>query len=258
MTKQSNLKQTTYNKIKQKLLWGELPQGAPLREVQLAQELEVSRTPVREAIAQLERDGLVECKTGRSCVVKTFSKKELHDIYELREFLEYFALQKSIKVISTTQIEKMEFCCNTIKKISKSLKKTMTQNDFKNLVKENDAVDMSFHLELLLSTDNKYVSKMIADLNIFSIVCLSNMQPKQYEYTEFKESLLADYEFHSEFLEAIKAKDIDKACKMSSSHMQAAYHETIKGMNANNEDKEQGYTNWQNQANKTLEILQNI
>lgn len=62
--------------------------GAPLREVALAEQLGVSKTPLREAFARLEQEGLVETTSFKGAVVTGYSERDLNEIYELRALLE--------------------------------------------------------------------------------------------------------------------------------------------------------------------------
>ena len=77
-----------YEAIKSKILRQELKPGAWLKEVQISKELGLTRTPVREAIIRMEREGIVRNFYGRGAFVAKFSKKEIEDLFEVREALE--------------------------------------------------------------------------------------------------------------------------------------------------------------------------
>lgn len=78
---------STYARLKQAILSGEIPEGENLVESALAERFEVSRTPVREALTRLEHDGLVE-RRDRGLEVRSRSPEEILDIYETRIVLE--------------------------------------------------------------------------------------------------------------------------------------------------------------------------
>jgi DNA-binding GntR family transcriptional regulator len=80
-------RRSTYDALKQAILDSELPPGQPLVESALATWLEVSRTPVREALNRLEQDGLIQ-RTDRGLMVRERSPEEILDIYETRIALE--------------------------------------------------------------------------------------------------------------------------------------------------------------------------
>jgi DNA-binding GntR family transcriptional regulator len=80
------------------ILRGEFAPGAHLPEVQLANRLEVSRGPVREALAQLEREGLVLLRRNRGAIVARLSRSDLDEVYSLRLALERLAVERATQV----------------------------------------------------------------------------------------------------------------------------------------------------------------
>lgn len=81
-----------YSEIHKKILTGELPGGHRLLAEELANEFSISQTPVKEALALLERDGLVVGQERRGALVREFSAMDIHQIYEARILLELNAL----------------------------------------------------------------------------------------------------------------------------------------------------------------------
>src|SRR3989442_3218341 len=84
------LADTVYAALRQALLDREFDPGEPLTELELSRRFRVSRTPVREALAKLERDHLVRVVPKKGAFVRTLSHDELRDLYEVREELEGF------------------------------------------------------------------------------------------------------------------------------------------------------------------------
>ena len=80
--------------IRQAIIDLRLHPGEPLREAAIAQQLGVSKTPVREALARLEQEGLVETTSFKGAVVSGYSPRDLEEIYELRELLEGAAVAR--------------------------------------------------------------------------------------------------------------------------------------------------------------------
>ena len=77
-----------YEEVRQAIIELRLKPGEPLREATMAEQLGVSKTPVREALARLEQEGLVETTSFKGAVVSGYSSEDLKEIYELRELLE--------------------------------------------------------------------------------------------------------------------------------------------------------------------------
>lgn len=82
-----------YEEIKAAIVDLRLAPGSPLREAALADQLGVSKTPIREAITRLEQEGLVETMSFKGAVVTGYSRQDLIEIYELRELLETAAVR---------------------------------------------------------------------------------------------------------------------------------------------------------------------
>jgi DNA-binding GntR family transcriptional regulator len=82
------LKDTMYVQLRDDIVNGALPPGAVLREAELAARFGVSKTPLRDALVRLQKDGFVEIPPYRSAVVVGYSRTDLREIYELRELLE--------------------------------------------------------------------------------------------------------------------------------------------------------------------------
>ena len=82
------LKDTVYLQLRDDIVNGTLPPGAVLREAELATRFGVSKTPLRDALVRLQKDGFVEIPPYRSAVVVGYSRTDLREIYELRELLE--------------------------------------------------------------------------------------------------------------------------------------------------------------------------
>ena len=87
-TRSLDLRQIVYEKIKNVIVSGVIPAGTRLSEVQLAQQLEVSRTPVREAIRQLSESGLVRLTPRRGAYVVLPTARDARELYEIRSALE--------------------------------------------------------------------------------------------------------------------------------------------------------------------------
>src|SRR4051812_46154256 len=94
----------TYNRLKLLILDGELSQGEPLVERSLAARLGVSRTPVRETILRLEREGLVKIVEGRGAFVPSYSIDDVIEIYHVRQGLEPLAARLSCPHISLSDL----------------------------------------------------------------------------------------------------------------------------------------------------------
>jgi DNA-binding GntR family transcriptional regulator len=83
-----SLSQRAYNQLRRDIIRGRYPQGSRLAEQRLAQDLSISRVPLREAVPLLEHDGFVKTLPRRGAVVTTWTRKMLDDLFDLRLCLE--------------------------------------------------------------------------------------------------------------------------------------------------------------------------
>jgi DNA-binding GntR family transcriptional regulator len=80
--------------LRARILRGELPPGTPLREIGLAESMGVARNTVREGVRRLEAEGLVTHRIHRGVVVATLAEPDIHEIFEIRRFVEFEALRR--------------------------------------------------------------------------------------------------------------------------------------------------------------------
>ena len=82
------LREIVYEELKRQILVGEIAPGTRMMEVELAEEMGVSRTPIREAIRKLEKEGLVTIEPRRGAYASEISVKDMVDVLEVRQDLE--------------------------------------------------------------------------------------------------------------------------------------------------------------------------
>ena len=110
------LRDVVFNTLRRAILKGELKPGERLMEIQLAQRLGVSRTPVREAIRKLELEGLVNMMPRRGAVVAEITLQDLEDVLEVRAVLEELAVQKACENITEDQLRDLKKAANDFKR----------------------------------------------------------------------------------------------------------------------------------------------
>ena len=102
------LRDVVFNTLRQAILKGELEPGERLMEIQLAERLGVSRTPIREAIRKLELEGLVLMIPRKGAEVAKISEKSLRDVLELRRSLEELAIELACQRMTEEEIDELE------------------------------------------------------------------------------------------------------------------------------------------------------
>jgi DNA-binding GntR family transcriptional regulator len=106
-----------YEELKRAIIELRLPPGNPLREAALAEQLGVSKTPIREALSRLEQDGLAETTSFKGAVVTGYSRTDLLEIYELRELLENSAARSAAESMSAAALARLEGICQESRRL---------------------------------------------------------------------------------------------------------------------------------------------
>lgn len=143
----TNLKTLAYNAIRQKIVTCEYAPGTNLNEEILTNALNLSRTPVRDALGRLEQEGLLEIKPKRGIIVKPFSINEINMIFEVRNLYEPYILLNYGQLLPKDQLEKFY---NIFQR--KEIDNERLQN--------NDyfyELDSSFHFMVVNACPNTYI-----------------------------------------------------------------------------------------------------
>jgi DNA-binding GntR family transcriptional regulator len=191
---------------------GELKAGARLREVELAKRIGVSRTPVREALARLEEQGLVENEGSRGMVVAELDHRAITELYAMREVLEGTAARLASRHASEVEI--------TI--LRKIVERNAQLSDPHDLAENNKL----FHGTLYRCSHNRYLLKMLRSLHE-AMLLLGQTPLSTPSSTELwtKE--------HLELVEAIEKHDADAAERLARSHIAAAFSARLSMVIAN-------------------------
>lgn len=101
------IREIAYETLKHAIITGELPAGSRIVETEYAERMHISRTPLREALRKLERDGLVEYMLRRGVVVRAFTLADVEEIYTIRNALEMLTLPAIIKNATAEDIRRL-------------------------------------------------------------------------------------------------------------------------------------------------------
>ena len=154
MMQKGNKKDQVYENLKQRIIACELLPGLPINENNFAVELGVSKTPVREALRQLEREGFVENVPGRGSTVSHITSQEIKDIIEIREIIESGVAKRLAKLKGHPII------INALNKNMEALKELeKASNETGDCEKCDD-----IHLVIISSLENQALSRMYSGI----------------------------------------------------------------------------------------------
>jgi DNA-binding GntR family transcriptional regulator len=165
-TETSPLVDRLAGEIQSKVLSGAVPVGSRLRQEALAEEFGVSRTPVREALRQLQASGLVELLPNRGAIVRGPSAREIREAYEIRAELEGLAAELAAERISDRDLQRLQEAQRLFQDAVETLiagraKKPAPWKDERLWVQANDL----FHQAILDASGNGRLADTIADLH---------------------------------------------------------------------------------------------
>ena len=201
------LRDVVFNTLRQAILRGELKPGERLMEIQLANKLGVSRTPIREAIRKLELEGLVLMIPRRGAEVAEITEKSLRDVLEVRRALEELSVKLACERITEEQIGELKAAAK----------------DFEEVLKSGDVTayaeaDVKFHDIIYYATDNQRL-----------ISLLYNLREQMYRYRveylkrdDVHEKLLQEHQYIIEMLESRNQEEaIAAVCKHIDNQVEA-------------------------------------
>lgn len=196
-----SLREKVTNDIRNAILRGELKSGSRLKEMDIAQQMGVSRGPVREAIRQLEREGLIISYPYRETVVADISVDEVKDILiPIRLHLEWFVIQKYIAQMDDAYFAKLQ-------QIVDQMALCHREGHFEQIVE----LDMQFHESIInLAVERTVLMTWRSILNQTRLHFIKNI--RRYS----NESIV---QYHQSLLDQLASKDLDRIYEELQHHM---------------------------------------
>ena len=198
-----SLRGKVFQKIRDDILKGRYEENEELRESTLGKELGVSRTPVREALRQLELEGLVKIIPNKGAYVTGITGKDVSDIYIIRSLLEGLCARWATEHITEEQIDKLEEII---------LLSEYHVNKKKELATQVTKLDGEFHEVLYEASNSRILEHVLSDFHNY-VQSARKMSVTNHDRAE---KSIAE---HKEILQAIKDKDADRAEQLANAHI---------------------------------------
>lgn len=206
------LRDVVFNTLRQGILRGLLPPGLRLMEIQLAKQLGVSRTPVREAIRKLELEGLVVTIPRKGAEVAEITPKDLHDVLEVRCALEALAVELACHAITDKELNELGLYLEKFK--------TLVPTGDINALAE---CDVAFHDVIINSTGNNRLIQMLNNLR-------EQMYRYRLEYLKDDATHPLLIKEHQEIIACLQNKDTTGAKSVISEHINQQYEDVIQSL----------------------------
>ena len=196
-----SLRGRVFQSIREDILSGRYEQNTELKEAAIGAELGVSRTPVREALRQLELEGLVTIIPNRGAYVNMITAKDVQDIYVIRSMLEGLCARWATQSITAEQLDSMEetLCLSEYHTSKKNYEKLYE-------------LDSLFHEQLYEAGGSRILNHILSDFHDYvKMVRKATISTSSRSVTSTEE--------HRAIFEAIKEKAPDKAEALAKEHV---------------------------------------
>lgn len=195
------LRDVVFNTLRKAILTGELKPGERLMEIHLANQLGVSRTPIREAIRKLELEGLVIMIPRRGAEVAQITEKSLKDVLEVRRALDALCVELACDRISAEEQEQLKRTCDEFVRATETKDATIIAK-----------ADVAFHDIIVQATGNQRLIQLINNLS---------EQMYRYRFEYIKDEIRHDslIEEHRIIYESIVKRDKKKAADTAKLHI---------------------------------------
>jgi DNA-binding GntR family transcriptional regulator len=187
--------------IREAIIDGRLAPGRRLKEEELARELGMSRTPVREALLVLQSEGLVESIPRRGATVRSYAADDLDDMYQLRAVLEGFAARRAATRISADDVARLEESCARFDRLR-------ADDDLRDLVKEN----LFFHNVVLEAAGSDRLGPLVRKVIEIPLV------HKSFYWYSPEQKLISEH-YHRQLTRALGVGDAERAEMIMTEHV---------------------------------------
>lgn len=198
------LSKKVYRILKKEIIKGSFEPGNKVLEGKIADQMGISRTPVREAIRVLAAEGFVILSPNQGVVVRSVSAENIREVLQIHSVLEGLAARLSCEVINEEDLKELENCVNRMEKLANK-KDSSTYSE----------VDLKFHELIVNICRNKRLIQMRKNIS-------DQAQRYRIGSLSIPRRLKESLKEHQKILEAFKTKDPKKADSTSQKHIQNA------------------------------------
>lgn len=196
------IREIAYDTLKRAIITGDIPAGSRIVETEYAERMHISRTPLREALRKLERDGLVEYVIRRGVVVRAFTVADVEEIYTIRNALEMLTLPAIIKNATAEDVTRL-----------RAMLDEMDPYDEKNVIPALSPRARAFHAELTSLCGQKRILRAIEGqdeyITRFSALAIAQESRRHSAHAE-----------HHKLVDYVESKDLESFEKLMRKHIE--------------------------------------
>lgn len=223
-----SLRDQVVRAIRDAIIQGRLRPGEKIPELELAAQLGVSRTPIREAIRTLEEQGLVETRARSGTFVARLRWEEARDSLLVRAALEELAVRQAIQRMDSREWGDL---CATLQRVLDGMREAIERSD----PIAATELDVDWHTRLIDAARNRYLSRTWRVVGLASLI----WSPERELYPIPRASWPVVFELrHDNLLEALRSRDPERAAAAVRDHVSEKLHDLIEGIPDGYEDRE--------------------
>ena len=217
-----SMRERAYAYIQRKIASGELKPEVPISELVLAEELKMSRTPIREALSQLVAEGLLDQTPNRGTLVVQLGRQGIVDLYELREALEVYSARKAAQLpLRSIDLQRWQDLSDEIRhlksELEKSGKTTLNAEQMHRFV----ASDLSFHNMLMRMAANGRILKVVNETRL--LIRIFAIRRPGYDAA----TLERIHQQHDAIIQAVTGHDLEPATQLLTDHIRTSLEESL-------------------------------
>jgi len=213
-----------YKFIREKILSGACPAGSALSSKNLSKDIGISRTPVRDALRQLEADGLVTIKPRLGASVRSMELQEFKDLCGMRQALERYTAGLAAQNRTEAELEEIRSALEAMRAIIDKMLKSSSQKD---LLGDLAREDVRFHLAIINVAKNELMKNEIMRLSLINRVVSTWPKTKKAESLADRRKV---FESHEKIYKAIAKKDANAAKDAMEAHLRTNLEKVIQLM----------------------------
>ncbi len=215
------LPKKVHTALRTRIYEGSLPPGTRLDYKQLALELGVSTTPVREAVTQLASEGFVELVPRLGAVVRSLNRTNAQELYEVREALECCATEKASERMSLRQLDQLREQLAAMREGAESLAKAHKAKLEADSLRRFLDADLAFHQTILAGARNQTLTRTLKNSYVQYRIFLAD----RGSHDPYRIAVSCDQ--HAAILEALEKRDAAAATKAMREHIRTSLQFTL-------------------------------
>jgi DNA-binding GntR family transcriptional regulator len=228
-TQRITRRQIAYRHVLRRLVARGFPVGQTVREVQLAKELRMSRAPIREALHQLANEGWLQMIPGRGGFVREHSRREIIELFDLRQCLEAYAAYRAATRIKSSELAQLDDTCRAMSEVLREVKDGRFEKLSEPMALKFARADTVFHTVIGKASRNQQLQASMRNLRLLVRSVTHQPDPSLFHLLTV---LTTVYKFHRRVISSLRRKDAAGARRWMNRYVRESKRRFLKQLNS--------------------------